>query len=153
ANGSPASEKEYREQLVELSKRVAVPFGVIIFSILAMPLGVISKKGGKSYGFVLSLAIFLIYFLLLSLGEGFGKSGRVSPVLGPWAGNVVFAVLAIYLLAVSEKESGWSKLIRPFRKVFESLSARLRPAPVQPQPNVTGRPARRRVRWILPLIL
>ena len=47
-----ASEKEHREQLVELSKRVAVPFGVIIFSILAIPLGVISKKGGKSYGFV-----------------------------------------------------------------------------------------------------
>src|SRR5262245_4461624 len=103
ANGSSAAQKERREQLVELSKRVAVPFGVIIFSILAMPLGVISKKGGKSYGFVLSLVIFLIYFLLLSLGEGFGKNGRVSPVLGPWAGNVVFAVLAIYLLAMSEK--------------------------------------------------
>jgi len=153
ANGSPAAQKERREQLVELSKRVAVPFGVIIFSILAIPLGVISKKGGKSYGFVLSLVIFLIYFLLLSLGEGFGKSGRVSPVLGPWGGNVVFAVLAIYLLTMSEKESGWSKLMRPARKMIETLSARLRPALAPPQASVAGRPTRRRVRWILPLIL
>ena len=112
-NASPNAQKEHREQLVELSKRVAVPFGVIIFSILAIPLGVISKKGGKSYGFVVSLGIFLVYFLLLSVGEGFAKSGRMSPILGPWVGNLVFLVLGVYLLAVSEKESGWSKLLRP----------------------------------------
>ena len=56
------AQKENREQLVELSKRMAVPLGVIIFSLLAVPLGVISKKGGKSYGFVVSLGIFLGLF-------------------------------------------------------------------------------------------
>ena len=122
------AQKEHREQLVELSKRVAVPLGVIIFSLLAVPLGVISRKGGKSYGFVVSLGIFLVYFLLLSLGEGFAKSGRLSPILGPWVGNVVFLILAIYLLAVSEQETGWSRLVRPLWKMFGTLSARFRSA-------------------------
>jgi len=152
----PNAQKEHREQLVELSKRVAVPFGVIIFSILAIPLGVISKKGGKSYGFVVSLGIFLVYFLLLSVGEGFAKSGRLSPVLGPWAGNLVFLVLGVYLLAVSEKESGWSKLLRPVWTVFDSLVARIRSRSTmtsQSQTTVTGQPVRRGVRWTLPLIL
>jgi len=147
--------KEHREQLVELSKRVAVPSGVIIFSLLAIPLGVISKKGGKSYGFVVSLGIFLVYFLLLSLGEGFAKNGRLSPILGPWAGNVVFLGLALYLLAVCEKESGWSKLTRPFRRVLDNLVAAFRPrrAKVQSQTASTNHSLRRGVRWTVPLII
>lgn len=153
---SPDTQKEHREQLVELSKRAALPFGVIIFSILAIPLGVISKKGGKSYGFVVSLGIFLVYFLLLSVGEGFAKSGRLSPVLGPWAGNLVFLVLGAYLLAVSEKESGWSKLLRPVWTFIDSLVAKIRSRATttsQLQTQVFGQPFRRGVRWTLPLIL
>ena len=153
---SPNTQKEHREQLVELSRRVALPFGVIIFSILAIPLGVISKKGGKSYGFVVSLGIFLVYFLLLSVGEGFAKSGRFSPLLGPWAGNLVFLVLGAYLLAVSEKESGWSKLLRPVWTLLDSLIAQIRSRSAttsQLQTTVSGQPLRRGVRWTLPLIL
>ena len=153
---SPNTQKEHREQLVELSRRVALPFGVIIFSILAIPLGVISKKGGKSYGFVVSLGIFLVYFLLLSVGEGFAKSGRFSPLLGPWAGNLVFLVLGAYLLAVSEKESGWSKLLRPVWTLLDSLIAKIRSRSTttsQLQTTVSGQPLRRGVRWTLPLIL
>ena len=152
---SPNTQKEHREQLVELSKRIAVPFGVIIFSILAIPLGVISKKGGKSYGFVVSLGIFLVYFLLLSVGEGFAKSGRLSPALGPWVGNLVFLVLGLYLFAVSEKESGWSKLLRPVRTLFENLAAmiRSRPTTSQTRAMATRQPFRRGVRWTVPSIL
>jgi LPS export ABC transporter permease LptF/LPS export ABC transporter permease LptG len=148
-------QKEHREQLVELSKRVAVPLGVIIFALLAIPLGVISKKGGKSYGFVVSLGIFLVYFLLLSLGEGFAKSGRLSPILGPWIGNVVFLILAVYLLAVSEKETGWSRFIRPVSKIMVALSGRFRSrqSQVQNQNGSTSQLAGRGVRWTVPLIL
>jgi LPS export ABC transporter permease LptF/LPS export ABC transporter permease LptG len=149
------SPKEHREQLVELSKRVAVPSGVVIFSLLAIPLGVISKKGGKSYGFVVSLGIFLVYFVLLSLGENFAKNGRLSPILGPWFGNAVFLALAIYLLAFSEKESSWSTWVRPFRKMFVTLAGKLRSksAEARLQTVGNGRPPRRGVRWTLPLIL
>ena len=152
---SPNTQKEHRERLVELSKRLAVPFGVIIFSILAIPLGVISKKGGKSYGFVVSLGVFLIYFLLLSVGEGFAKSGRLSPVLGPWVGNLVFLVLGVYLLAVSEKESGWSKLLRPIWTLLEKFVATIRSRPTTSQTKAVaaGQPFRRGVRWTVPLIL
>jgi len=151
----PDAQKERREHVIELSKRVAVPLGVILFAVLAVPLGVISRKGGKSYGFVVSLAIFLIYFVLLSLGEGFAKSGRVSPVFGPWAGNVVFLVLTVYLLAVSEREIGLSKLLRPVSRGLVTLAAmvRSRLAPAQSEISALGQLLSRRVRWTLPLIL
>jgi LPS export ABC transporter permease LptF/LPS export ABC transporter permease LptG len=153
-NGRPGTEKERREQLVELSKRIAVPFGVFIFSVLAVPLGVISKKGGRSYGFVVSLAIFLVYFLLLSLGEGFAKNGRLSPIFGPWAGNLAFLVLAAYLLAVSEKESGWSRLLLPVWRRIGALAVSLRKRQSHVQPQAAPSQALRGgFHWKLPLIL
>lgn len=154
-DGSAAVQQERREQLVELSKRFAVPFGVFIFSILAIPLGVISKRGGKSHGFVVSLGIFLVYFLLLSLGESFAKSGRVSPVLGPWIGNAAFLALAAYLLSVTEKESGWARLIRPLQGMLSKLPSAVRPrrAEIQPQHTPAAQASGRRVLWTLPLIL
>jgi LPS export ABC transporter permease LptG len=140
---------------VELSKRIAVPSGVIIFSVLAIPLGVISKKGGKSYGFVVSLGIFLAYFLLLSVGESFAKSGRMPPIFGPWTGNLVFFALAIYLLAVSEKESGWSRLMRPIAGTLGKLASavRSRVIPLQTKNGRQGDAFSGGVRWKLPLIL
>lgn len=157
ANPSPVLTKERREVIVELSKRMAVPFCIFIFSALAVPLGVISKRGGKSYGFVVSLAIFLVYFLLLSLGESFARSGRLSPYLGPWIPNAVFLALAVYLLSVSDKESGHRRIlyrlrhwpIRPFRPLVRN-GVRLRSvasAPMQPAQSV-------QIGWVaVPLIL
>jgi LPS export ABC transporter permease LptG/LPS export ABC transporter permease LptF len=104
--------KDRRDYTIELSKRVAVPCCIFIFSLLAIPLGIVSKRGGKSYGFVLSLAIFLVYFLLLSLGESFAKNGRMPPLLGPWLGNAVFLLLTIHMVRYSEAESKVPRVIQ-----------------------------------------
>lgn len=156
--GYGLNRKERRELSVELSKRLAVPCCIFIFSILAVPLGVVSKRGGKSYGFVVSLAIFLVYFLLLSLGESFAKSGRVSASIGPWIANAVFLALALYLLSRSERETIWPRF---FVRIWQARAERLarlfqRGAQRTPaQDVVPGNQLARsgRVRWMLPLIL
>jgi LPS export ABC transporter permease LptG len=117
----PLEQKERREIIVEVSKRIAVPSGIFVFAILAIPLGVISKRGGKSYGFVVSLAIFLIYFLLLSFGEGFAKSGRLPAALGPWIPDLVFFALGFYLLVVLETDSTWTRFLQPARQTLLRL--------------------------------
>jgi LPS export ABC transporter permease LptF/LPS export ABC transporter permease LptG len=150
-------ENERRQQIVELSKRLAVPCCIFIFALLAIPLGVVSKRGGKSYGFVVSLAIFLVYFLLLSLGENFGRSGRISPYIGPWIGNALFLSLAIYLLSYSERETAWPRVAQLFWQTatdrFNGVFRRRQNGdlPTQRIPSVGGRP--QQVRWALPLIL
>jgi LPS export ABC transporter permease LptG len=59
------------------------------------------------------------------------------------------------LLAVSEQETGWSRLVRPLWKMFGTLSARFRSrqAQLQPQNGGTTQPPNRGVRWMVPLIL
>jgi len=105
-------DRERRDRIVEISKRLALPFSVFIFSILGVPLGVIGRRGGKSFGFVMSLAVFLIYYLLLFQGMNFAKNGRLPAYLGPWLANMVFLLLGIYLLSTADKYTEWSRSLQ-----------------------------------------
>jgi LPS export ABC transporter permease LptG len=96
-----------------------------------------------------------VYFLLLSLGESFGRNGRVSPYAGPWIANAAFLALAVYLLSSCEKNLGWP---RPIQAPWQALSnwagtlfGRLGSGSSRFSPGGATRP--RQVRWLLPLIL
>lgn len=114
AKESAAADRERRDRDVEISKRFALPCSVFIFSILGVPLGVIGRRGGKSYGFVMSLAVFLIYYLLLFQGINFAKNGRIPASLGPWLANIVFLLFGIYLLSTADRYTQWSQSLQQF---------------------------------------
>ncbi|MHB8053919.1 MAG: LptF/LptG family permease, partial [Candidatus Aminicenantales bacterium] len=54
--------REIRTLLVEEHKRFALPFVCLIFVLMGLPLGLSTKKGGRSSGFTISLVIILAYY-------------------------------------------------------------------------------------------
>jgi LPS export ABC transporter permease LptG/LPS export ABC transporter permease LptF len=118
--GSPLSAKEKRDQQVELNVRLALPFSVLIFSLLGIPMGVLSKRGGKSYGFVISLVIFIVYYLFFLQGNNFAKSGRLPPYLGPWMANLFFLAAGTYLMVRTDQLSQFPPR---FQRMIDHLSA------------------------------
>lgn len=114
-----------RKVIIELNRRLALPFAVVVFSILGLPLGVVTKRGGKSFGFVVSLVVFLIYFILFSQGIAFSESGHLPAFMGPWLSNFVFLLLGLFLLVSAEKRIAWGRVIAPLagvvRKRFPKL--------------------------------
>jgi LPS export ABC transporter permease LptG len=112
AGSSALSPKDRRERIVEISRRLALPCSIFVFALVGIPLGVIGKRGGKSYGFIVSLAIFLVYYLVLFQGIKFAKSGRIPAYLGPWLGNAVFLALGVVLLLTSEQQTHWSRFLQ-----------------------------------------
>ncbi|MEW5980302.1 MAG: LPS export ABC transporter permease LptF [Acidobacteriota bacterium] len=141
---------EKRERVLEVQKRLALPASVLIFALLGVALGVISKRGGKSYGFVISLIIFLFYWLLFFQGVEFAKSGRISPYVGPWIANLAFAALAAYLLLIADRQirgnrwvqTRWAGLVRQFEKVVRFVIGLIpgvtRPLDKSAKPTVPG---------------
>ena len=95
---------------------------MVIFAVLGVPLGIVSRRGGKSNGFVISLIIFLVYFLLYSVGESFARSGRVAPEVGPWIADMAFLILAIYLVMTTERDSRWNRMLSSLGTAISSLS-------------------------------
>ncbi len=82
---------------VEIHKRFAFPFACLVFGLLGVSLGSVWRRGGRAYGFVLSIAVVFLYYLFLSIGENLAKSGYLFPSMGIWMPNVVMGIVGIYL--------------------------------------------------------
>ncbi|MGH9360108.1 MAG: LPS export ABC transporter permease LptG [Candidatus Acidiferrales bacterium] len=81
-----------RDGLVELNYRLALPLASLALAWVGIPLGLITRKGGKTVGVMLAVALVFIYYVVMALGLGFAKQGRLNPVLGLWAPNILFAL-------------------------------------------------------------
>lgn len=97
--------KNIRPQLVELYFKFAIPFGVFIFGLVGLPLGVQRTQSGRSWGFVLCAFVFLFYYILYCLGKNLGVSGIISPSLAAWFPNITLGALGVYLLVKTARES------------------------------------------------
>jgi LPS export ABC transporter permease LptG len=91
---------------VEMHKMFAIPFACIVFGILGLPLGITNRRGGKSSGFSLSIAIILIYYVMINNGEHLADTGKIGPAVAMWTPNLVLLALGIYLLIRANRDTG-----------------------------------------------
>ena len=83
---------------IELYKRFAFPASCLVLMLVGVPLGLASRRGGKSAGFVLTIVLVFVYYFLSSTGVALARQNKVGPFLGVWAANIVFAALGLLLL-------------------------------------------------------
>jgi len=102
----PDARETYWAAKVEMNKMFAIPFACIVFGILGLPLGITNRLGGKSSGFSLSIAIILIYYVLINNGEHLADTGKISPAVAMWAPNLVLLAIGIYLLIRANRDTG-----------------------------------------------
>ncbi|MBC8394671.1 MAG: LPS export ABC transporter permease LptF [Deltaproteobacteria bacterium] len=96
--------ERYYSALVELHEKFAIPFACFALGILAVPLGMLQISATRSFGLVLGLTFFLLYYLMLTIGWTLGESGVYPPVLGMWTPNIVMGSIGIYLLVRTANE-------------------------------------------------
>jgi len=87
-----------RAARIELNIRFSYPLACLVLMLIGVPLGLSSKRGGKSTGVVLTLLLVFAYYLLSNIGIAFAKSGKLSPLLGVWAANLIFTAFGLLLL-------------------------------------------------------
>lgn len=93
-----------RELAIEVHKKFSIPLSCIFFGLLALPLGITSHRAVKSRGFAVGIMIVAAYYLLRIGGEALVETGRLSPFIGVWTPNFVFALLGVYLFYMANKE-------------------------------------------------
>lgn len=94
---APADSVERNKLLIEMNRRFSLPLGVTIMILTVMPLGIATQIKGRTVGLILGLAIFLLYYLLLTAAWRLGTYAFVPPSLAPWLPNISFCFLAWYL--------------------------------------------------------
>ncbi len=98
------SVKQYRVAQAELHRKFALPIACLILGILAVPFGIQSRQAKRSYGILLGLIFFLIYYLLFSIGWTFSKTGGLPPAVGMWIPNIILGCASIFFLTCAHKE-------------------------------------------------
>ena len=66
--------------------------------LVGVPLGVISRRGGKSSGFVFTVLLVVLYYVLSYTGIALGRQDKLPPFLAVWLANLLFAAAGIFLL-------------------------------------------------------
>jgi lipopolysaccharide export system permease protein len=89
---------------VEYHKKFALSFAIIIFVMVGVPLGLMTRTSGIGMAFSVSSVIFLVYYVALNMGEQFADKGQFNPFLSMWFSNILFFILACLLILASIKE-------------------------------------------------
>ncbi len=100
------SEADRREAAYELHKRVALPAAALVFVLVAFPLGIRNRRGGRGFGLTASVLVVMLYYVLLMAGEYLAASRKVPPAAGAWLPNLVLAGLASVLLLRARRAGG-----------------------------------------------
>jgi LPS export ABC transporter permease LptG len=89
---------DQKSYLIEMYNRFALPVACIVLMLLGVPLGVNSRRGGKSAGFVFTILLVFVYYFLSSTGIQMGHQSRLPAFIAVWAANILFAAAGIFLL-------------------------------------------------------
>ncbi len=116
-------DKAYYDAQIIFHRRISIPFACLALGLLAFPLGIQSRSTRRSFGLVLCLFFFLLYYLLLTAGYAFGEKGTYPPVIGMWLPNVAMAAAGLYFLlqAARERTLVTEKMVRLLVRVFTRL--------------------------------
>ena len=84
--------------LIEIHKRFAYPAACLVLMLVGVPLGVTSRRGGKSFAWIFTILLVFIYYLLSSTGIALGKQNWISAFFAVWSANLIFASGGLFLL-------------------------------------------------------
>lgn len=91
------------EARIELHQRFALPMACLLLAWCGVPLGVSSRKGGKSAALVITVFFAFLYYMSLVSLIGLAREGRLGPAPAVWLPNLGFALLALVLLLRLER--------------------------------------------------
>ena len=99
------TEKSIRSHKSDWHKKITLSFACVFFFFIGAPLGAIIRKGGLGMPVVISVVIFILYYIIDSGTTRVAKSGEMNIVLGTWMSTLVLAPLGAFLTYKSNKDS------------------------------------------------
>lgn len=97
--------KALRLHRVEFHKKLTLSLACIIFFFIGAPLGAIIRKGGLGVPVVVSVVIFIFYYIINVSGEKMAKSGEWNIPFGMWLSSMVLMPIGAFLTYKANKDS------------------------------------------------
>ena len=89
--------KLMRRHDIELQKKFTLSFAILVFFFIGAPLGAIIKKGGIGTPLVISVFLFIIYWIIDNTGYKMARDGKLEVWQGIWLSTAVLLPLGAFL--------------------------------------------------------
>ncbi len=101
------TEKDYqiRKHWTEWFRKITLSLACIIFFFIGSPLGAIIRKGGLGMPVVVSVVIFIFYYIIDNTGYKMARDGNWNVTFGMCLSTVVLAALGAFLTYKANKDS------------------------------------------------
>lgn len=86
-----------RRHLTEWHKKFTLSFACMVFFFIGAPLGAIIRKGGLGMPVVISVILFIFYYIVDNIGFKMARDGVWEAWEGMWLSSAVLAPLGIFL--------------------------------------------------------
>ena len=125
------TDKNIRRHQSDWHKKITLSLSCLIFFFIGAPLGAIIRKGGLGLPVVISVIIFVLYYIIDSGSTRVARSGEMNIILGTWMSTIVLAPIGAFFTYKSNKDSvvfnlevyvnffRWLFGMRPSRHVFK----------------------------------
>jgi LPS export ABC transporter permease LptF len=100
-----AKKYQINDHLVELYKKISIPFACFAFGLIGVPLGLMVRRGGRMIGLGVGVGLITLYYVLLTAGEKLAKIDFLPPFIGAWAPNILTSIAAILLIIRTVRET------------------------------------------------
>jgi lipopolysaccharide export system permease protein len=91
------TQKTINRHWIEWHRKFTIPFTCLIFFFIGAPLGSIVRKGGLGTPIVISVALFIIYYIVENVGYKMTRDGVWVHWFGMWFSSLILLPIGIFL--------------------------------------------------------
>jgi lipopolysaccharide export LptBFGC system permease protein LptF len=95
---TPEDNMLVKERVYEFTKKFSIPLACLAFTLIGAPLGIFSKRSGKTQGLFYSFIIVFIWYGLLLVGDVARKKDAMDPITAAILMDVVIIIAGIYFI-------------------------------------------------------
>jgi len=111
---------------VEIHRKFTLSIACLLLFFIGAPLGAIIRKGGLGMPLVVSVIVFILYYIISITGEKFVKEGAIVPEIGMWISSAILLPFGIWLTIKTTADSPlmesdrWVKFTERIGRFFRS---------------------------------
>ncbi|NLI37506.1 MAG: YjgP/YjgQ family permease [Bacteroidales bacterium] len=96
---------QIRRHKIEMQRKITIALSCMLFFFIGAPLGGIIRKGGLGMPVVISVLVFIVYYIIDNSGYKMARDGKWALWMGIWLSTAVLAPLGAFLTYKSNNDS------------------------------------------------
>lgn len=97
--------RELRTHQIEVLTKFTLALSCVIFFFIGAPLGAIIRKGGLGVPVIVSVLVFIVYYVFENSGMRMAREGEWTIWFGKWISTMVLAPMAVFFTYKANKDS------------------------------------------------